>query len=98
MRNGLLFCGILAMLWYVAINIVVPMYYPGYDSASLTVSELSAIGTPTRTLWVVLCIFYSLLFIVFGVGIWLSANESGHLQVVSVVIIICLLYTSPSPR
>ena len=88
MRKGLLICGILSMLWYVAINIVVPMYYPGYDSASLTVSELSAIGTPTRTLWFVLCIFYSLLFIAFGIGIWLSANESRHLQVVSVVILI----------
>jgi hypothetical protein len=76
------------MLWYVAINIVVPMYYPGYDSASLTVSELSAIDTPTRKLWVVLCIFYSLLFIAFGIGIWLSANESRHLRIVSVVILI----------
>jgi hypothetical protein len=88
MRKGLLICGILSMLWYVAINIVVPMHYAGYDSASLTVSELSAIGAPTRTLWVVLCIFYSILFIAFGMGIWFSANENRHLQVVSVVILI----------
>ena len=86
-RKSLLVCGILAMLWYVAINILVPLQYPGYDSASYTVSELSAIDAPTRSLWFILCIFYSLLFIAFGAGIWLSANGNRKLQIVAVVII-----------
>ncbi|OQP65877.1 hypothetical protein A3860_14890 [Niastella vici] len=86
-RKSLLICGILAMLWYVAMNILVPMEYPGYDSASQTVSELSAINAPTRTFWVVLGIFYSLFFIAFGLGIWLSANENRNLQVVAAVIL-----------
>ncbi|MEJ8843895.1 DUF998 domain-containing protein [Lacibacter sp. H375] len=87
-RNSLLICGILAMLWYVAINILVPTQYPGYDIASYTVSELSAIDAPTRTLWFILCIFYSLLFIAFGAGVWLSANGNRKLQIVAVVIIV----------
>ena len=87
LRKSLLICGIISMFWYVAINIIVPFYYPGYDSASLTVSELSAIDTPTRSLWVVLCIFYSLLFFAFGIGVWLSANENRKLQVVAAVIL-----------
>ena len=86
-RKSLLICGIISMLWYVVINIIVPNYYPGYDRASLTVSELSAIDTPTRTLWIVLCIFYSLLFFAFGFGIWFSANGNRKLQVVAVVIL-----------
>jgi len=85
-RKGFLICGILAMLWYVAINIIVPIQYPGYDIASQTVSELSAVDAPTRTFWFTLCIFYSLLFIAFGSGIWLSANGNRKLRFVAVVI------------
>lgn len=86
-RTSLLICGILSMLWYVAINIIVPAQYPGYDFASQTVSEISAIDTPTRTLWFVLCTFYSLLFIAFGLGVWFSANRNRKLRFVAVVIL-----------
>ena len=86
-RQGLLICGILSMLWYVAINIIVPAHYPGYDMASQTVSELSAINAPTQTLWWVLCTFYSLLFIAFGLGTWLSANGNRKLKFVAAVVI-----------
>ena len=50
----LLVCGILSSLLYVAMNVIVPMQWPGYSSASRVISELSAIGAPTRSLWVVL--------------------------------------------
>ena len=86
-RKSLLICGILSMLWYVAMNVIVPMQYPGYDIASQTVSELSAIDAPTRTFWFVLGIFYSVFFIAFGSGIWLSANENRKLRIVAAVII-----------
>jgi Protein of unknown function (DUF998) len=86
-RKNLLIGGIVAMLWYVVINIMVPMQYPGYDIASQTVSELSAIDAPTRTLWLVLCTFYSLLFLAFGAGTWLSANGNRKLRFVGIAII-----------
>jgi len=86
-RKSLLICGILSMLWYVAINVIVPIRYPGYDIASQTVSELSAIDAPTRPFWFVLCIFYSLLFIAFGLGIWLSANKNRKLRFVAAVVL-----------
>lgn len=86
-RKSLLICGILAMLWYVAMNILVPMQYPGYDSSSQTVSELSAVNAPTRTFWFVLGIFYSLFFIAFGLGTWLSAKGNRALRVVAAVIL-----------
>lgn len=87
-RKSLLICGILSMLWYVAINIIVPTQYPGYDIVSQTVSELSAIDAPTRMFWFVLCIFYSLFFISFGSGIWLSANGNRKLRFVAGVVIL----------
>ncbi|KAA9036320.1 DUF998 domain-containing protein [Ginsengibacter hankyongi] len=86
-RKVLLICGIVSMLWYVAINIIVPMQYPGYNIASQTVSELSAIHAPTRAFWSELCLIYILLFIAFGFGTWLSANGNRKLRIVAAVII-----------
>lgn len=75
--NKLLFiCGIVSSLVYIAANIFVPMQYPGYDLASQTVSELSAVGAPTRQLWVELLGLYSILVVGFGWGIWRSSLES----------------------
>ena len=84
----LLICGILSSAYYVAMNIFIPMKYPGYSTFSQTVSELSAIGTPTRQLWVSLMIVYTVLVIAFGWGVWLSVNKYNRLRVVAVVMII----------
>src|SRR4030095_10515690 len=83
----LLVCGILSSLWYIAINIIVPIQDPGYNVASQTVSELSAIGSPTRVLWNLLCPFYSLLIIPFGWGIWLTSGHNRKLRVVGAMIL-----------
>ena len=60
-RKGLLVCGILSAVLYVVANVVVPMMDPRYSWMAQTVSELSAIGAPTRGLWVALMIPYGLL-------------------------------------
>jgi uncharacterized protein DUF998 len=86
-RKALLVCGILSSLLYVAMNVFVAMQYQGYSSASQTVSELSAIGAPTRPLWVVLGIVYTLLVAAFGVGVWVSARRNRPLRVVGGVLI-----------
>jgi len=84
----LLVCGILSSLWYLSINIIVPIQDPGYNVASQTVSELSAIGSPTRVLWNLLSPFYSLLIIPFGWGIWLSSGHNRKLRVVAAMMLI----------
>jgi hypothetical protein len=81
-----LFCGIASSLWYIVINVVVPMQYGGYSVTSQTVSELSAINAPTRTLWVTLCILYSLLLIIFGVGVWFFA-PGNKLRIVAALFV-----------
>ncbi len=81
-RKTLLVSGIVSSLLYVAMNIFVAMQWEGYSSASQTVSELSAIGAPTRALWVSLGIVYSLLVIAFGVGVWASALRNRPLRIV----------------
>src|SRR4051794_13616782 len=76
-RKILLVCGLLSSLLYVAMNVLVAAQWKAYSSASQTVSELSAIGAPTRPLWVVPAAFYTLLVTAFGVGVWMSANHDG---------------------
>jgi len=78
----LLICGILSSLLYVAMNIFVPMQWKGYSSASQTISELSAIDAPTRSLWVPLGILYALLGAAFGWGVWKSAVGNRPLRIV----------------
>ena len=55
----------MSSLLYVAMNIFVAAQWPDY-SASQTVSELSAIGAPTRSLWVLPAASYTLLVTAFG--------------------------------
>ena len=81
LRKILLACGVLSSLFYVAITILTALRYEGYSSASQTISELSAIGAPTRTLWVLLAAVYSLLVTAFGWGVWRSASRNRPLRV-----------------
>src|SRR5947208_12543288 len=74
-RKVLLVCGIFSSLLYVAMNVFVAMLWASYNSASQTVSELSAIGAPTRPLWVSLGVAYTLLVAAFGCGVWSSARQ-----------------------
>ncbi len=72
LRRVLLVCGIAAAVWWVAIDVVGSFRYPGYSYVDQTISELSAIGAPTRTFMMTVSgIPYAVLMIAFGVGIWL---------------------------
>ncbi len=84
MRKVLLICGILSPLLYAAANVVAPMQFEGYDWVSQTVSELSAIDSPTRRLWLVFMVPYSLLTMAFAMGIWMSAGKSRALRLAAV--------------
>ena len=80
-HESLLACGILSSLLYAAMNVVVPMRWDGYSSASQAVSELSAIGAPTRPLWIVLGFAYTVLVVAFGLGVRRSARDNRRLTI-----------------
>lgn len=86
-RKALLACGILSSLLYVAMNVFVAMQWDEYSSTSQTVSELSAIGAPTRRLWVSLGIVYTSLVAAFGWGVRLSAGRNRPLRLVAGLLI-----------
>jgi len=81
-RKILLGCGVLSSVVYIAMTVFVAMQWEGYSSASQTISELSAIGAPTRSLWVLPAAFYTVLVTAFGWGIWKSAGRIRALRIV----------------
>jgi len=85
LREGALYCGIISSLLYIVINIIVPMQYSGYSSTSQVVSELSAIGAPTKMLWSVLVTPYTFLILAFAWGVWKSAGENRRLRIAGVM-------------
>ena len=83
----LLGCGIASSLLYAAMLAFIPLQWDGYSSAAQTVSELSAIGAPTRSLWVPLGLLWTLLYALFGWGVWKAAGRSRSLRIAGAIII-----------
>lgn len=90
--RALLICGILSSLVYIILNIFIPMGFEGYSYAMHTVSELSAIGAPTRQVWVVLAMVYILLFAAFGWGVLQSAAGNRRLRIVGYITLVYCVF------
>lgn len=73
-RALLLVCGVLSSLLYVATDVLAGLRYDGYRFMAQTVSELEAIGAPSRGFVVPLFLSYGVLIAAFGCGVWKSAN------------------------
>jgi len=77
----LLACGIVAPLLYVATDLILTLRWEGYSYWDQTISELNAIGAPTRTLSIVLGIVGYAYLATFGVGVWRMAATKRRLRV-----------------
>jgi hypothetical protein len=80
--KAFLVCGILSSLLYVAMTVFIAMQWEGYSSTSQTISELSAIGAPTRSLWLLPGAVYTILVTAFGWGVRTSGGRSRALRAV----------------
>ena len=87
-HKPLLFCGLASSLLYAAMTAFIPMLWDGYSSFSQTISELSAVDAPTRSVWVPLGIAYTILVAVFGVGVYTSDRRRRSLRAVGVLLIV----------
>jgi NO-binding membrane sensor protein with MHYT domain len=70
----LLVCGIVSSLLYVTTDVLGGLRYDGYRFMSQAVSELEAIGAPSRAFVVPLFLSYGVLIAAFGLGVWKAAN------------------------
>ena len=86
-RRTLLLCGVLSPLLYALADALAGMHWKGYSFRDQTISELGAIGAPSRPLFSILLIVAYLLLLAFGVGVWQSAGRSGRIRVVGALLI-----------
>ena len=83
-RQVLLGCGVLSSVLYV---LVVSLPYEGYSPVSQNVSELLAVGAPTRPLMVVLLVAaYNLLVLALAAGVWVSPGRKRTLRLTAVML------------
>jgi hypothetical protein len=87
MPKVLLVCGILSSFLYVVMTVFIAMQWDDYNSASQTISELSAIEAPTRSVWVLTGTVYTLLVSAFGWGVWISAAGRRALRTAGALIL-----------
>ncbi|HTQ47673.1 MAG TPA: DUF998 domain-containing protein [Polyangiaceae bacterium] len=81
MAKILLACGIAYALLYAANDVICANVWRDYSSASQTISELSAIGAPSRPVWVAIGLVDTVLLLAFGVGVWGYAAGKRSLRV-----------------
>ncbi|MFX1606212.1 MAG: DUF998 domain-containing protein [Promethearchaeota archaeon] len=86
LRRYLLICGIISSVLYVTTDILGGIMWGNYDFTAQYVSELSAIGSPSRQLVIPLYVVYNILVVAFVAGVWLLSSGKRNLQILS-----CLL-------
>lgn len=87
MTRLLLCCGILAPLLFIAGDVGMAIAYEGYSYLDQTISELNAIGAPTRNPSVALGVLESVLMIAFGSGVWRVSAGDRRLRVVATALV-----------
>jgi len=86
-RKILLGCGVASAILWIGMDVVASLLYDGYSYKDQTVSELSAIGAPTRPFWFALGQVWTVLVIAFAVGVWQSAGPKRALRLLSTLLI-----------
>jgi hypothetical membrane protein len=71
---ALLACGIASSVLYVAADVVSALRYEGYEYHGQAISELAAVGAPSRPLFVVFMLAYNVLLLAFTAGILRTAR------------------------
>ena len=74
LRAGLLFCGVVSSLLYVATDIVGGIRYDDYSFTSQAISELMAVGAPSERFVDPLFLTYDALVIAFAIGVVRTAH------------------------
>ena len=61
--------------------------YDGYSYTDQTISELSAIGAPTRPLWLPFGAVWSVLVMALGAGVWASSRGNRAMRAAAVLVV-----------
>lgn len=83
----LLVCGILSSILYVATDIFAALHYQGYRYAAQGVSELNAVGAPTRPFTLPLFTLDNVLLLAFGMAVLTLAGRNRALRLTGALLI-----------
>ena len=88
-RELLLTCGVVSSVLYLAtIDVIVPLRHGDYHNfTSQMVSELMAVGAPTRGLLIWLLTAYNLLVFAFAAGVWASARGRRAVRLTALALV-----------
>jgi len=84
----LVLAGAVMFVLYIAMDVTASILYDGYSYRDQTISELSAIGAPTRTFWLSVSVVYVALAVAFAVGVLAVAGERRALRIVGWLLLI----------
>jgi hypothetical protein len=84
----LLLCGILSSLLYIGTDILASWLFEGYSITSQQISELSAIGAPTRQLWIAMSFIWAPLVIAFGIGVLQISSPKRSIRITGILLAI----------
>lgn len=85
--RALLVCGVIASVLRFVIDRLAGTLWKGYSFVFQSISELTAVGAPTRSFVVSVEIIWGLLMIAFGLGVWRMADQNVALRVTAVLLI-----------
>ncbi len=89
--NLLLICGIAVAVVQIAGDMLAAALYPGYSYVNHTVSELSAIGAPTRLFLIVVGLLYDALVLAFVIGVWKAAGRTRAMRITAALLAVFAL-------
>lgn len=85
----MLICGILAQLFWIGADIIASIMYKNYSFLHQAISELTAIGSPVKSLLMVTNNYiFTPLYLAFGIGILLLAKQLRILKTIAIFIFI----------
>jgi len=87
LHKALLICGIISSVLYFITDIIGTMVWTEYSFTSYSVSELNAVGSPSRPVVVPLFAVYDILLIAFSIALWMYGRISLHITSLSLIII-----------
>ena len=85
--KALLLCGLLSSLLYIGTDILSGCLYEGYSFSSQQVSELSAVGAPTRKIWLTMSYIWAPLVMTFGIGVFRLHRQKRFLRLTGILLI-----------
>ena len=85
--KALLACGVLSSLLYLGIDALAALRFGDYHSyTAQAISELGAIGAPTKELVEPLFMTYSVLLLAFAAGVWASAGNRRAFRLIGILL------------